>query len=704
LDRIEEGSGSTMATQTLAIVRKIMNWHATRSDDYSSPVVRGMARTQRSEQARDRTLSDDEIRKVWAADNGVFSRYVRFLLLTAARRNEVSDMTWAEIDGGDWTLPAARNKTKVDLVRPLSRQAQAILDSLPKAGPFVFTTNGATPISNFSNFKRQLDKASGTKGWTLHDLRRTARSLMSRAGVPSDHAERCLGHVIGGIRGTYDQTNQELPELNLEEMAGRLRLASADQQEQQFVLVAELYGEEVAAELRVKLAKADTARRTEAQPKVIRLSAFAQDRADRLKRMAATTREEKRTNAQAQPKLDEPNPGEGKLTAADLLAHVRLVQITAKGWRVVTGIPDNVRFVRRAGFGALPIPVKGGSIQTLRPFYNVRDEDFVLCVGWLLGALRPKGPYSTIMLTGASGSAKTSGCLVFKRLIDPGLADLRPFKGEDDMYVGAYSSWVQGFDNISRISPENADIICRLATGIGYGKRALRTDAEQWLMKACRPIVLSGIPPDLADRTDLADRSIVLELMALGEDDQKFDDDFWNDFGAARPRILGALFDGMVGGLAHAKQTDISGYGRFRMMDFARFAEAGCRALGFAEGEFLTALSTNTERAMRLTFKHDVVAQAIKLLMEQRSKAWRGNTRPLMHVLHKAATNAKQDHLLQHKSWPKNDTWLGRQLRRSVPVLRKACEIEIEFGLDLREEGGEKDGFEIRKLAKRDRR
>ena len=86
LDRIEEGSGPAMATLTLAIIRKVMNWHASRSDDFLSPIVRGMART--IEQARDRILSDDEIRKVWAANSGIFGAYVRFLLLTAARRNE----------------------------------------------------------------------------------------------------------------------------------------------------------------------------------------------------------------------------------------------------------------------------------------------------------------------------------------------------------------------------------------------------------------------------------------------------------------------------------------------------------------------------------------------------------------------------------------------------------------------------------------
>jgi integrase len=206
LDGVEEGSGPSMATQTLALVRKIFNWHATRTDDFSSPIVRGMARTRAVEQARERVLTDDELRKIWAINNEVFADYVRFLLLTAARRNEASELEWAELNGGDWTLPAGRNKTKVDLIRPLSRAAQAILEALPRRGSFVFTTtDGARPISNFSQFKRQLDKASGTQGWTLHDLRRTARSLMSRAGVPSDHAERCLGHVIGGVRGVYDR-------------------------------------------------------------------------------------------------------------------------------------------------------------------------------------------------------------------------------------------------------------------------------------------------------------------------------------------------------------------------------------------------------------------------------------------------------------------------------------------------------------------
>src|SRR5262249_4052319 len=145
-----------------------------------------------------------------AADEtaGPFGHYVQFLLLTAARRNEAAHMRWSEVVGSDWTLPAHRNKTKVDLVRPLSAAAQAVLAKVGKLriadGEYVFSATG-NRLGGLSRRKAEVDNFSGVTGWTLHDLRRTARSLMSRAGVTSDHAEQCLGHVIPGVRGTYDR-------------------------------------------------------------------------------------------------------------------------------------------------------------------------------------------------------------------------------------------------------------------------------------------------------------------------------------------------------------------------------------------------------------------------------------------------------------------------------------------------------------------
>jgi integrase len=197
----------------LAALSRLFNWHASRDDDFVSPVVRGMGRIKQRERARDRVLTDEEVRAVWrAANNGTFAALVKFLLLTAARRCEASNMRWEEVMGTDWVLPASRNKTNKELVRPLSKAAIALLAGQRRINEFVFTADGRGPIGGFSKGKATFDKSCGVTGWTLHDLRRTARSLMSRAGVNSDIAERCLGHVIPGVRGVYDrhQYRQEM--------------------------------------------------------------------------------------------------------------------------------------------------------------------------------------------------------------------------------------------------------------------------------------------------------------------------------------------------------------------------------------------------------------------------------------------------------------------------------------------------------------
>jgi integrase len=211
LDEIEDGSGPRMAHVTLAYISKLFNWHAQRDDDFRSPLVRGMGRVNAKERARERVLSDDELKAVWTAaeaSGSLFDRYVQFLLLTAARRTEAARMSRAELTGDEWLIPAARVKNKRDVLLPLSRAAFDILAELPVIGKpdgFVFTNDGVRAFRDFAKCKAGLQKRSGTSGWSLHDLRRTARSLMSRCGVPPDHAERCLGHVIGGVRGVYDR-------------------------------------------------------------------------------------------------------------------------------------------------------------------------------------------------------------------------------------------------------------------------------------------------------------------------------------------------------------------------------------------------------------------------------------------------------------------------------------------------------------------
>jgi integrase len=224
LDKIEDERGPVMADRTLAALRRVFTWHASRSDDFRSPIVPGMARTSAEERARERTLSDDELRAVWTAAKaavGPFGYLVRFILLTAVRRNEAARMSRGEVSGSEWLIPAERMKGKVEFLVPLSPAAAQLLAEMPRVGEsIVFTNDGERPLGGFgkakAKFDEQVTKANGAPlpNWTLHDLRRTARSLMSRAKVAPDIAERCLAHKIGGIRATYDR-HQYLDEKRL---------------------------------------------------------------------------------------------------------------------------------------------------------------------------------------------------------------------------------------------------------------------------------------------------------------------------------------------------------------------------------------------------------------------------------------------------------------------------------------------------------
>jgi integrase len=209
LDRVVDSSGPVQADRCLSIISAVMRWHQTRDDEFRTPIVRGMARTKPKERRRERVLNDDEIRAVWKAAEArrdVFGALVRVLLLTGARRSEAAEMRRSELVGNVWSLPAERAKNKQALVRPLSNPALAAIKSFPNlGGDFVFTVNGVNPIGGLSRLKAELDAASEVKDWVLHDLRRTARTLMSRAGIPYDVAERMLGHAMPGIRATYDR-------------------------------------------------------------------------------------------------------------------------------------------------------------------------------------------------------------------------------------------------------------------------------------------------------------------------------------------------------------------------------------------------------------------------------------------------------------------------------------------------------------------
>jgi integrase len=195
------------ANRALAHISRFFRWLAARDVIAASPCI-GIERPE-PERRRERVLSDDEVRRFWAATDQLqapLNDIYKLLLLTAARRNEILFMRWRELDLTKkiWTLPAERSKNGFTNVLPLGPLAWAIIERQPRfAGSEQVFGPGR---GNFCRAKPVLDKAmQPDEPWVNHDLRRTARSLLSRAHILSDVAELMLGHLLKGMRRTYDK-------------------------------------------------------------------------------------------------------------------------------------------------------------------------------------------------------------------------------------------------------------------------------------------------------------------------------------------------------------------------------------------------------------------------------------------------------------------------------------------------------------------
>ena len=218
LDGIVDRGSPYTANRTLAVLRRMCNWAVERGIIANSPVEK--IKPQGIETARDRVLSDEEISLAWRAFVSVgwpFGDIAKLLLLTGARRDEIAESRWSEIDIAvkTWTIAKERSKNGVAHEIPLSNPATQIVARLPRVGEkkdgLIFTTTGATPVSGFSRAKAAIDGAmvetvkerggDPIPPWVFHDMRRTAASGMAGLGIAPHVVEAVLNHRSGTIKG-----------------------------------------------------------------------------------------------------------------------------------------------------------------------------------------------------------------------------------------------------------------------------------------------------------------------------------------------------------------------------------------------------------------------------------------------------------------------------------------------------------------------
>ena len=204
------------AHNALGFLRRLFNW-AIGTHEFGidkSPVERlRPADLIGKREARDRVLTDDEIRAIWAACDEMAYPYgplIRLMILTGQREHEVADAAWSEfdLDNDLWTVPASRMKGKRAHVVPLADEAGAIFRGLPlfDGGDHVFsTTDGAKPVNGFSKAKARIDRLSGVTDWKFHDIRRTMRTHLSALAIEDRVREAMIAHAAPGLHRVYDK-------------------------------------------------------------------------------------------------------------------------------------------------------------------------------------------------------------------------------------------------------------------------------------------------------------------------------------------------------------------------------------------------------------------------------------------------------------------------------------------------------------------
>jgi hypothetical protein len=335
------------------------------------------------------------------------------------------------------------------------------------------------------------------------------------------------------------------------------------------------------------------------------------------------------------------------------------VEIDSQGWRIVDR--PTVRFIRPQTMAALPSPVEGGDLKDLQKLLGVKDDSWILLITFLLFCFTTGPTFPVLLLAASRGSGKTTIAEFLKSLIDPGKAPLIGLTADHHkISVAASRRWILGYDNVSAISPEVSDLLCRIATGFGFSTRTLfETDGET-VFELARPQILTAID-HVVTRDDLSDRLLMVVLPAIEKSQRLRKGELDAKLEAIRPAVLGALLTALSKTLAALPNTPAENLPR--MADFGHFAIAAAKVLGFPDSEFSRIFDLNREAARQVVLESSPLAEAIQAMA--RHSNFKGTPAELLTRLESYADPS----VVKSRFWPKASNTLSRQLNRLKPDL-----------------------------------
>jgi hypothetical protein len=339
----------------------------------------------------------------------------------------------------------------------------------------------------------------------------------------------------------------------------------------------------------------------------------------------------------------------------------RVIQIDKDGWQIVDESP--VKFVRKRGFIELPTPTKGGELTKLKDYLNLSPVHLPLVYGFIFCALAGVSPYLILVLQGEQGTGKSTLCRVIRIFVDPSTVPLRnPPKDARDLLVSAMNTHCVVLDNLSGLSPELSDCICRLSTGGGIDLRALYTDSEQVLIDIQRPVMVNGID-DIATRPDLAERALILNLPVIEPDKRKPEKAFWTEFEKDKGGMFGAMLDAISAGLKNRDTVTLPT--KPRMADAALWITA-CETGFKPERTFIESHTNNQNEAIELGIEASPVGAAIMTLMDNQD-SWLGTPTDLLKEL----TGIAGETQARSKAWLQSTRGLKNAITRLKSSFRR---------------------------------
>lgn len=336
----------------------------------------------------------------------------------------------------------------------------------------------------------------------------------------------------------------------------------------------------------------------------------------------------------------------------------RAVLVTPGSWRVLDD--PGIRFIRPESLKPLPEPVNGGDLAELWGLVNVPDPARLLVLTWLLDALRPDTPFPLLELIGEQGSAKSVTQSLLRTLIDPSTIELRSApKNSEDVFVGAGCSWLLAYDNVSHLSADLQDTLCRVATGATFATRKLYTNTDEVAIRAKRPMSINGIGACVTAQ-DLVDRTLSVELPSIS--DRRERAAIEKAFTAAHGHLFGGLLDVFAGALAKLPNVRIERDRKPRLIEFAMLGCAVAEVIGKTADDFLTAFEIARAEAIGRTIDASPVATALISWLEGRPD--RDGERTVKDLFESLDRPQGCD------SWPRSPKGFADALRRAAPALR----------------------------------